>query len=312
MTRRILVADDDPLIRGIIARSLSALADCEVVSAEDGGRASALAREAPPDLVLLDLSMPGRDGWALLKELRGAAATRLVQVIVVSGQGSEESRVGGLAQGADDFIVKPFLPAELAARVVRLLERRRQDLSANPLTRLPGNPAIEEDVQRRLRAGLPFAFCHADIDRFKVFNDRYGFARGDQLIAAAAALLVECAREAGDDLFVGHVGGDDFTLAGPPLETRAAAALIVERFDARAAEFYDAEDRERGWIRVKDRRGPVRRVRLASISIGGATTEVRPLSRYAEAAAIASEMKAFLKSGRRVGGSRLAFDRRRA
>lgn len=312
MRRRILVADDDPVVRGIIARSLQGLADCDVVAAEDGGRAAALLRESPPDLVLLDLSMPGQDGWALLKELRETAATRLVPVIVVSGQGSEASRVGGLAQGADDFVVKPFLPAELAARVARLLERRRQDLSANPLTRLPGNPAIEEDVQRRIRAGLPFAFCHADIDRFKAFNDRYGFARGDELIAATASLLLDCARLAGDDVFVGHVGGDDFAIAGSPERARAAVRLIVGRFDSLAASFYDSEDRLRGWIRVKDRRGPMRRVPLACLSIGGATTEVRPLSRYAEAAAVASEMKAFLKSRRRAGGSRFAFDRRRA
>ena len=310
MTARILVADDDPMIRRIIERSLAAQPGLEIIASGNGSEAAALAESEKPDLMLLDLSMPGRDGFTVLRELRARPSTRLLPVIVVTGQSAEATRVNGLGLGADDFITKPFSPAELAARVRRLLERRQQDLGAHPLTGLPGSPDVEAEVTRRIRAGRPFALCHADIDRFKSFNDRYGFARGDQAIAMTAKLLEECARLSGAGAFVGHVGGDDFALVLEPLEAEIVLARAVELFDERAALLYDAEDRAKGAVRLKDRRGVMRRFALMTLSIGVATTESRPLAHYAEAVQIASEMKAFLKGDRRRRSSRFAFDRR--
>jgi len=149
---------------------------------------------------------------------------------------------------------------------------------------------------------------YADLDHFKAYNDHYGFMRGDDVIRATATLLEELAREVtGGDAFVGHVGGDDFVIIASPKKAEELAEAIVAGFDVRASDLYDAEDRERGYIEVANRRGELQRYPLLSISIGIATTERRAFAHYAEAVAVATEMKGFTKA---TTGSSWAIDRR--
>lgn len=310
MKPRVLVVDDEDAVRRVICRALSSFGAYDVVTAGDGAQALAAAREKAPDLVLLDLAMPGSDGWETLRTLRAAPETRAVPVILVSGESSEESRVGGLGEGADDFIVKPFSPAELAARVGRLLERRRRDLGAQPLTGLPGNGAIEEEVSRRLAADGSLALLYADIDQFKAYNDRYGFAKGDEALRAAAKLLVDSAQAAAGPVFVGHVGGDDFALVCAPEDAALVAQRAALLFDQRMPALYSPEDRARGYFTAKDRQGRRRRVRLMTLSVGVATTERGAFTCYAQAAEAAGQMKGYLKGRPSRGLSRFAFDRR--
>jgi GGDEF domain-containing protein len=109
--------------------------------------------------------------------------------------------------------------------------------------------------------------------------------------------------------FVGHVGGDDFVVVVPPGLAGVVAQGIVERFDQAAPEFYDAEDRDRGFVEVTNRRGELQRFPILTISIGVASTEKRGFQHYAEAVAVATEMKQFTKGS---DGSSWAMDRRTA
>src|SRR5262249_12865344 len=97
----------------------------EVAEVADGAAALAAARARPPDLVLADVMMPGLDGFGLLGELRGDARTKTMPVVLLSARAGEESRVEGLAAGADDYLVKPFSARELLARVGTHLEMAR-------------------------------------------------------------------------------------------------------------------------------------------------------------------------------------------
>ena len=119
---RILIVEDDNDIAALIAHYLEKAGHgAEVIA--DGGRALTAARETPPDLVILDLMLPGLNGLQVCKALRADSRTAPVPVIMLTARGEESERILGLDSGADDYIVKPFSPNELMARVRALLRR---------------------------------------------------------------------------------------------------------------------------------------------------------------------------------------------
>ncbi len=303
----IMVVDDELPVQRVLARMLNG-PERTVISATDGVAALALAAERMPDLILLDVNMPRKNGWEVLGELRRCPVTSLIPVIMLTGNGSVEDKVGGLGLGADDYVTKPFDGPELKARVEGLLKRHALAVSASPLTGLPGNFAIEAEVTRRIVSESPFALFHADIDRFKSYNDAYGFAAGDEVLLATAAII----RASAGKGFAGHIGGDDFALVLDLEDAPLAAHRLAAAFDERAPGFYSPDDRERGWVETQDRAGTLRRMPLLTLSVGIATTAHRSFSCYAEAAQIASEMKGFLKKRYGPGAalSGFAFDRR--
>jgi diguanylate cyclase (GGDEF)-like protein len=303
----LLVVDDDPFIARLLEIELRA-SGYDVRVASDGALALAAAQERCPDLVLADVMMPNMDGFELTRRLRQDPRTAAVSIIMLTARGLSADKLEGFAIGADDYIVKPFDTPELLARIRGVLRRSRDMRAQSPLTGLPGNVRIEEEIDRRVDEDAPFALLYADLDHFKSFNDHYGFMRGDQALQTTAAMLEEVVREVtADASFVGHVGGDDFVIVVAPEMAAVAAQAIVERFDRDASAFYDPEDRDRGYIEVTNRRGELQRFPILTISIGVASTERRGFQHYAEAVAVATEMKQFTKGST---GSSWAMDRR--
>jgi PleD family two-component response regulator len=303
----ILVVDDDPIIARLLEIELIS-AGYEVGLASSGEQALEVAQAKRPDLILLDVLMPGMDGFEVARRLRSDPRTLPVSIIMLTATGLSANRLEGLNAGADDYIVKPFDTPELLARVKGVLRRAREVRSQSPLTGLPGYVRIEEEIERRIAAKADFAVLYADLDNFKAFNEFYGFDRGDEVLRHTAQMLKEIAEDsAGSEAFIGHVGGDDFVLVttidlGPPV-----ADLIIEKFDSAAPGFYLEEDRERGFIEVENRRGDMQRYPIVSVSIGIASSERRDFTHYAEVVAVAAEMKEFTK---RTPGSVWAADRR--
>ncbi|HVC09803.1 MAG TPA: response regulator [Elusimicrobiota bacterium] len=312
MKSKILVADDEDMVRNIVSRTFAS-EPCEVIKAANGVDALTLAARENPDLMILDVCMPKKTGWEVLAEMHQDPRMRLIPVIMLTGLGVEvEDQVRGLNAGADDYITKPFMPAELKAKAQCLLRRCRLDLSVNPLTRLPGSPTIEEEVERRIRGNIPFSFMYADIDDFKVYNDAYGFAAGDAVIReTATTLLWSLGSAAPEGGFVGHVGGDDFVVITEPERATRAARTAAARFDGAVASFYRDEDMRRGFVEAADRRGVKRRFSLLSLSIGGVSSRQRALGCYGRVVEIASEMKAYCKAQKSRTLSRFVFDHRR-
>jgi diguanylate cyclase (GGDEF)-like protein len=150
----------------------------------------------------------------------------------------------------------------------RLKELEQVSLDASPLTRLPGNIAIEQILEKKLNEGKLFAVCYADLDNFKVFNDRYGYIRGSDLIRSTGELIYETVKACGsDNVFIGHVGGDDFVMVVAPDKAAEICEAIIARFDAMIPEFYSPEDRARGETEGTDRYGIHRTFPLMTISI---------------------------------------------
>jgi diguanylate cyclase (GGDEF)-like protein len=307
MAETVLVVDDDPDIARFVEVNLRS-AGYDVAVAADGEEALERAHELRPDLVLLDVMMPRLDGFEVAQRLRKNPQTANTSIIMLTAKALSADKVTGLQSGADDYIIKPFDPIELLARVKGTLRRAKEMRNLSPLTGLPGNIRIQEEIERHVRDGHGFAVLYADLDNFKAYNDQKGFVRGDRLIQATARLIQDAVAELdGEEGFVGHVGGDDFVMVVDTEPAEAVAARICERFDEARADFYDPEDLERGFVRVEDRKGVLQDIPLVAVSIGIASTEKRRFAHYGEAVAVATEMKSFAK---RDPGSSYAVDRR--
>jgi diguanylate cyclase (GGDEF)-like protein len=247
-SEKLLVVDDDPFIARLLEIELAA-AGYRVRVANDGQQALQLVQEDAPDLVITDVMMPHVDGFELTRLLRQDPRTAAVSVIILTARGLSADKLEGFAIGADDYIVKPFDTPELLARVRGVLRRSKEMKDESPLTGLPGNVRIQEEIEDRVSSGEDFALLYADLDQFKAFNDHYGFARGDQVIQEVAQMMETVVHDlVQDDAFVGHLGGDDFVIVVPPSGAALVADTIVQRFDDRVPEYYDEHDRERGWI----------------------------------------------------------------
>src|SRR5437773_6857327 len=212
----VLVVDDDPDVARFVEVNLRS-AGYQVAVASNGEEALEKAGEIRPDLVLLDVMMPKLDGFEVAQRLRRDARTSSTSIIMLTAKALSSDKVLGLSTGADDYIIKPFDPVELLARVKGTLRRAREMRALSPLTGLPGNIRVQEEIRRRAAEDLPFALLYVDLDHFKAYNDNYGFVRGDRAIQSLARLVTETVNEvAGPAAFVGHVGGDDFVMLLEP------------------------------------------------------------------------------------------------
>lgn len=195
---------------------------------------------------------------------------------------------------------------EMARRLKRLEEMY---LDASPLTRLPGGVSIESVLKKRLDADLPIAFCLLDMDNFKAFNDRYGYARGNEIIKGTARIIEEAVSQYGtEEDFVGHIGGDDFVIISTPDRYSRICSAIIEIFDRVVPDFYDMEDRQKGYIAGKTRQGEEMTFPFMTISIAVVTNQTRKFSNYIQIGELSAELKEYAKS---IPGSVYVVDQRR-
>lgn len=191
----------------------------------------------------------------------------------------------------------------------RLRKLEEMYLDASPLTRLPGGIAIENVLKKRIDSGQPVAFCVLDLDNFKAFNDRYGYANGSEVIKETAHIIENAVKAKGSpDDFIGHVGGDDYVVITNPTYMREIASEIIKQFDDRIPRYYEPKDREKGYILGKTRQGVEMQFPVMTISIAIVTNEMRRLSNPLEASEIAAELKDYAKT---IPKSVFVVDKRR-
>jgi GGDEF domain-containing protein/CHASE3 domain sensor protein len=191
------------------------------------------------------------------------------------------------------------------ARRLKQLEQILVDMS--PLTRMPGNIAIENTLTKRIDDGKPLAFCHFDLDNFKVFGDKYGYARGSEVIKATAQIIETALSEFGTKHdFIGHIGGDDFVVITTPDRYEVICRAVIDAFDRKIPDFYSPEDREQRFILGKTRQGTEMAFPLMSISIGVVTNRERELKDPLQVGEIAAELKECAKLRR---GSNIVVDK---
>lgn len=201
---------------------------------------------------------------------------------------------------------------DLARSFVTMAQRLKQleemYLDASPLTRLPGGIAIENVLSKRIAAGVPIAFCLMDIDNFKAYNDHYGYAKGNDIIRATAAIISKAVAKYGtEDDFIGHIGGDDYVLITTPDLYPRICQAVIDTFDKTIPGFYDEEDRQRGHIVGENRQGQEVKFPLATLSIAVVTNLKRKFKNHIQYGEVAAEMKEHAKT---ISGSTFMVDQR--
>ncbi len=289
------MVDDDPDILDVLSLTLNEYYD--VILAHDGEEGLRIARAQTPDLIIIDYKMPKLDGRQVCLALKKDILLQHIPTIMLTGKGEIADKVSGIGAGADDYIVKPFEPQELLARIKMILRRTQRDLEADPLTRLPGNVSILNELLFRLESKELFAVSYLDLDKFKSYNDKYGFLHGDEVIKETAGIILKAVQQMGNlEDFVGHIGGDDFVFISTPERVDNICGQIISDFEAAVPNFYNAEDRKKGCIIGKDRQGKEQKIPLLSISMGVVTNENRQINHVAEIGEIGAELKQYAKS----------------
>ena len=260
-----------------------------------------------PGCVVLDGSGDRAELTALCQSLKADSFMGIVPVVVLLTDGGAEAAAGYLAAGADEVLRGDLPDDEKLLRLVQLLHRADRDVSVHPTTRLPGTNHIARDMQQRLSAGQKFAVCYADLDHFKEFNDRYGYAFGDGVIRMLSRILRDIVRGLAPGGFVGHIGGDDFIFNVSLDYLEATCDAIIELFDELIPYQYTEEDRKAGYFLGKDRRGNIHRIPLMALSIGVVTNQFQDFEHTGQISELAAEMKSYAKS---LPGSKYVVDRR--
>lgn len=213
---KILIVDDSTIQATQLKSILDA--DYEITIAQTAEEGLKFARFEDYSLILLDVVLPGMDGFMLLKKLQEEIITRSVPVILITSLSDIENEQRGFTLGAVDYITKPFHPVIVQARVnthVKLYRYRKQvemQSMTDQLTGIANRRRYElyslDKWEEVVRLQIPFSVCMIDIDKFKVYNDTFGHPAGDKVITAVANVLSSSLRRATD--FVARYGGEEF------------------------------------------------------------------------------------------------------
>ena len=241
--KRVLVVDDQITNIQLLNHILQPFVD--VSMARDGLQAIALCGQVRPDLVLLDIIMPGIDGIEVCKRLKADPATRDIPVIFVTGRDTGEDEAEGLDAGAVDFITKPFRAPAVVARVRNhLLLKAQADLLrqmafidglTGVFNRRRFDEALDVEWRRARRNGEPLALVMIDVDHFKLYNDQFGHQAGDDCLRQIAVAMRRCLRRPGD--LLARYGGEEFICLLPGTDVdgaRIVADALGEAVEALA------------------------------------------------------------------------------
>lgn len=226
----ILVVDDDPVVTMLIGGILAQTG--KIFTARSGDEALPLARKVIPDLILLDVQMPGQDGFDVISELKADPALRHIPVIFITGEVMPEIESHCLEAGGADYIAKPVTPRVLQARArTHLLLKQQADMLVDlsyrdPLSGAVNRGAFEDllaaECARGLTASRPVSLLLVDLDEFAAYNTTYGYPVGDDALVSVVASVRHAADRPGD--VVARLSGDRLAVLLPESDAARAAA----------------------------------------------------------------------------------------
>lgn len=240
---RLLLVDDEPINIQVMHRVFAQ--DCQVFMATSGSQALEITEKQMPDLILLDIEMPGMDGFEVCRRLQASEWGRGVPIIFVTGHSDPAQETQGLELGAMDFISKPINPSVLRARArTQLLLKSQSDVLRDMVFRdgLTGvsnrryfDQQLELEWARATRHASPLSLLILDVDSFKRYNDHYGHQAGDQVLREIGTVLKSGLKRSTD--IVARYGGEEFVCLLPDTpheQARQLAEDIEQRVRLRA------------------------------------------------------------------------------
>ena len=235
---RLLLVDDD--INSILALRSALALDHQLIMARSGADALQVLQGEPPDLILLDVDMPGMDGYEVCVRLKSVPSLRDVPVVFITSHRDSAAEVRGLEVGAADFISKPVEPRIVRARVrthvmLKLqADMLRQLAYVDALTGVANRRQADERLNEywrvNRRAGQPMAALLIDVDHFKRYNDRFGHAMGDRCLRAVALALKSVLLRGGD--LLARFGGEEFVYLLPDTDLKGAESVARRALQA--------------------------------------------------------------------------------
>jgi len=256
--------------------------------------------QSSPDVILLARRLPDMDGLLFCAELKNDLVLRHIPLILIDYEPLLEGELAARESGADDYLHKPVSIRELDRRIRQILRQGTMGFNCHPVTGLPGYDAVYRKIQETLEKGRPFAICFLDIHEFRHFNQRYGYARGDELLRKISRGVVEVLQAAGRYLdFFGHLGADDFVLVTDPDRAEGLCSQIVERFEQSIPDFYEPSDLENGYILTQNRNGEETSHKRIFLSIAVITHEAGRPGHVARIVEQGSELLALAKKEQR-------------
>jgi diguanylate cyclase (GGDEF)-like protein len=258
--------------------------------------------------------------WSFLISLTGLFLAVCVIVVFLYNTSSSLRKLKRatfrIAEGEFDY--DPQIPAgdefgdlarDFTTMAAKLKQLEQMCLDASPLTRLPGNIAIEKVLDRKLQQGEQFAVCYGDLDNFKAYNDRYGYIKGSEVIKMTGEIIYDAVKcHSNEDAFVGHVGGDDFVMVLPTKDVGPVCTTVIDTFTEKIREHYNEEDLSRGAIAGTDRYGVKRIFPIMTISIAVLTCQKGEYDSAVKIAKAAVQIKEYVKES---PGSNYLINRRR-
>ena len=255
----IMMVDDEPMMTEVTQAYLEEAGYTRFIAVHDPRQALDIARTSHPGLILLDLMMPGLNGFDLLRLIRLDARLRYTPVIVLTAASDAASKLRALELGATEFLAKPVDPSELTIRVRNsLVFKVYQDRLANddPLTGLPNRRVFVEQLRQALaraqRNKRLLAMLHLNLDRFRQINDTLGHGAGDMLLAAVAERLRQATRanhsmlgnRLGDAPFLARLGSDEFALLMPSITSPEPASRAARQVLAALARPFEIDGKD--------------------------------------------------------------------
>ena len=294
---------------GFMLACLAALSSLEQVVAqlETSDVAATLDLIRSNQLVVLLLALTGLLGGLVGMAFAAHQAAQIVERLRQAARHLGDVVLDEMSP-SDFLSINDGLDKEIQKMMLKIKDSQQRYLDASPLTRLPGNMAIEQVLKGKMDQGEKFALCYIDLDDFEAFNDRYGYAKGSDLIKMTGEVLYRAKDEYAEQQdFVGHIGGDDFVLITSPEKVEKVCQSIIGEFDRLIPEYYLTEDRDKGFIEGTDRYGIKRRFPIMSVSIAVVSDVKRSFRSPIEIAKVATEIKDYVKS---LPGSNYLIDRR--
>jgi len=227
----ILIVDDENANLKILTHILGA--EYTIYTSTNGTDAIKIALDRNPDLILLDILMPGIDGYQTLSEIKKTEGIKKIPVIFISGLDSDEDEVKGLSLDAADYITKPFSPVVVKLRVrnqIQIISQMRtiEQLSLiDPLTKIPNRRSFDERMimewKQAIREQTQISVLMMDLDKFKSINDEHGHYHGDTVLQTVAGIFTKTLKRPGD--FVARWGGEEFVVLLPNTPLGGAADI---------------------------------------------------------------------------------------
>ncbi len=235
---RILIAENDAKAVAVLQQQLVAQGHhCTVI--RSGDQVIDAMQQGKFDLLIVDVMLPGVSGFELCRRMRRSASLYTLPILILSSMDSEEEVFHGLAQGADDYVSKPFHVGQLLQRIDSLLRSHANTVDIDPLTGMHGAESTKREIQRRLGCGEPFAVAYGEVTNVREFSYRYGEEARIRIITAFAQVLQTCNQEfGGESVFSGHMSGGHFVSLLSADQVQAYCSRVREIWQEGLASLY--------------------------------------------------------------------------